>query len=304
MNLKYSILWFDDTVEFYESLDRTPLLDAIAEWGFDPQFKFVSSPEDFMQHEPFNDFDLIVVDYNLEAHEKHGSEFIKKIRDHQVFTEVVFYSSNQASDLWDAIRVHLLEGVFVANRRNVLQKIQQVAEHSVHKILDIENMRGIVMAEVGDIDKMLDGIITSAFALMTAEQTAQIYEKFHINCLSQDEKRKSKLDLFIQKPAVEEMIVLSDSSKRWDNFNRIRKNLPPLRAIEFGDYSSEILSPRNFLAHGVPTATAGANVSFAFNGKSYNFDHNEGISLRKSISTYKRKLVEAMELLSKLAAAE
>ncbi|MBV5634657.1 hypothetical protein KUT41_06545 [Pseudomonas aeruginosa] len=90
MNLKYSILWFDDTADFYDSIDKSPLEEIIYDWGFEAEFKFVTEPDEFMAHEPFNEFDLIVVDYNLEAHELHGSTFIKKIRDHQVFTEVVF----------------------------------------------------------------------------------------------------------------------------------------------------------------------------------------------------------------------
>ncbi|MFV0888155.1 response regulator [Metapseudomonas otitidis] len=300
MNLKYSILWFDDTADFYESIDddRLILEEAIAAWGFEAEFKLVTTPDDFMSFEPFHDFDLIVVDYNLEAYEMHGSTFIKRIRDHQVFTEIVFYSSNKASDLWDAIRTHLLEGIFVANRMNVIQKIQQVAEQSVHKILDIENMRGILMAEVGDFDRALDEILRNAFTRISESQASSIYEKFHEKCLEQNAGRQEALTNFIENPAIETMISLSDSSKRWSNFNRLRKIISQVRHIEFGDYPSEILGPRNFLAHGIPSKDSNGDLTFTYNAKSYVFNTETGIALRKTITQYKKNLLEVEKVVS------
>ena len=74
----------------------------------------ISDPEKFMSHEPFHEFDLIVVDYNLEGY-GHGEDFIKQIRDHDVFTEVIFYSANPASELWNAVRDKMLEEVAVGD---------------------------------------------------------------------------------------------------------------------------------------------------------------------------------------------
>ena len=109
MKITYSILWFDDVEEYFESLDFGPLEETIRSWGFDPKIVLVTDPEKFMDYKPFHEFDLIVVDYNLEEHDKYGGEFIKKIRDHDVYTEVIFYSANPASDLWDSVREQELE---------------------------------------------------------------------------------------------------------------------------------------------------------------------------------------------------
>ncbi len=200
MKISYSILWFDDTEEFFESLDLDPLKDHIKSWGFSPRIEFVSDPETFMLHEPFHDFDLIIVDYNLEEYEQHGEDFIKRIRNHDIYTEVIFYSANPANELWNAVRDKELEGVFVASRTGVLTKIEKVAEQSVRKILDLENVRGIVMAEVGNIDAQLDEIITSSFTSLESEVQSKIFCKYAerlteqhnevIKCISEQEAKQ------------------------------------------------------------------------------------------------------------------
>src|SRR5205809_3443436 len=158
MKLTFSLLWFDDNPEFLESLDLDPLEETIKSWGFVPTIEFVSSAQAFRNHSPFKHFDLIVVDYILGSHPD-GEEFIKELRNHGVFTEVIFYSNVPSTELWEAIRTSQLKGVFVANRQGIADKIERVARQSVHKVLDLNNMRGIVMAEVGEIDLLLESIL-------------------------------------------------------------------------------------------------------------------------------------------------
>ncbi len=252
MRITYSILWFDDTDEFFDSLDLDPLRDAIESWGFNPKIQLVTNPDDFMSHEPFREYDLIVVDYNLEEYDKHGEEFIKKIREHDVYTEVIFYSANPVSELWDAVRAKELEGVFIAGRPGVLTKIKRVADQSVRKILDLENVRGIVMAEVGDIDHILDSILTLGLADLDETMVTDICERFHVDANKQAKRRIQNLEEFSQSPTIPGLIDLaSDSSKRWNNFQRLAKKHPALQNNSVGDYSADVLQPRNFLAHGV-----------------------------------------------------
>src|SRR5262245_7293669 len=145
MKLEYRILWFDDTNDFLDSLDLDPFKDQVRSWGFEPVITTVSTPEEFMAREPFKEFDLIAVDYNLGQAQPHGDEFINRIRGHRVYTEVVFYSANVASDLWQSINERRLEGVYVANRQTIVDKLQSVAYQSVKKVLDLNNVRGMVM---------------------------------------------------------------------------------------------------------------------------------------------------------------
>jgi len=50
MRLSYSILWFDDTEEFFDILDIDGLKSEILSWGFLPEIKLVKTPEEFWSY--------------------------------------------------------------------------------------------------------------------------------------------------------------------------------------------------------------------------------------------------------------
>ena len=61
--------------------------------------------------------------------------------------------------MWEAIREKKLEGIFISSRNEIVSKNTKVGYQSIQKILDLENMRGIIMAEVGELDLMRQEII-------------------------------------------------------------------------------------------------------------------------------------------------
>jgi hypothetical protein len=294
MKLSYDVLWFDDSRDFLGSLDLDPLNEAINSWGFLLELKPVETPDEFMAEQPFEKYDLIVVDYNLGDQEPHGEEFIRRVQDQQVYTEVIFYSANPSSDLWAGIQERKLEGVFVANRQGILDKITRVARQSVRKVLDLNNMRGMVMAEVGDMDRLLDSILTEGLGHLSQEEQAAIFARFHEASLEQAEQQLAKIKGFGDNPSAEALCGLCDSNKRWANFNRLRKKHAALNGMTMGDYAQDVLSPRNHLAHGVASETETGHM-FKFNGKDYLFDEATSLKLRKVILDYKQKFQDARE---------
>lgn len=287
MKLEYHVLWFDDTREFLESLDLEPFEAQVRSWGFEPIVQVVSTPEEFMAKQPFSEFDLIAVDYNLGQAQPHGDEFIDRIRGHHVFTEVVFYSANVASDLWRAINERRLEGVYVANRQTIVDKLQSVAYQSVRKVLDLNNVRGMVMAEVGDLDQMLDDILRTALPQVDQHERERIFMKFHEAALEQASEFQQKLDDFKNEPSIERMIELSDSNKRFSNLKRVQKKHAKIKAIDIGDFVADVLTPRNHLAHGQAKAIDGGH-SFSWRGKEYVFNDAASVALRKVILAYRQ----------------
>lgn len=291
MNLNYRVLWFDDNREFFESLNIATLYDTIRAWGFEPSIEFVETPDAFMKEAPFTAFDLIAVDFNLALHEQHGGDFVRGIRENGTFTEVIFYSNSPSGDLWNAIREKELEGVYIANRQGVIDKIERVGYQTVRKVLDLNNMRGLVMAEVGELDHALDAVIRKGFAIISAEQGQEILDAFLAKANKNATEHKEKLDAFKDKPDVDAMLALCDSNKRWECFGRLRKKLVQLRAQTIGDFVGEILSPRNFLAHGTPEIID-RGFRFNFNGKSYDFNEDVALALRQTILKYKKQFGE------------
>lgn len=296
MNLRYSILWFDDDQDFFESLDNEPILTEIASWGFLPKIIPVHNAEEFNKHTPFDEFDMIVVDFKLG--EERGDKFIKNVREQNVFSEIIFYSFSESSELWKAIHEKELEGVFVTNKKGIEQKLLRVAHQSVRKVLDLENMRGIVMSEVGDLDALLEDIFGRAMQGITPEQQKSVFDRFHEKTSEQNKRNLDTLTAFKNAPSVEGLLKLCDSDKRWQNFNRVKKHHALLKTNTFdGDYINDILWPRNCLAHGTPERKDDGTLLFQFSGKKYTFDDTVSQDLRKKILEYKSAFAEIADSL-------
>lgn len=297
MNLEYSILWFDDSKAYLDSVDLEPIREDIVSWGFIPKFVPVYTADEFNSHTPFDQYDLIVVDFTLEGMPG-GAEFIAKVREQQVYTEIIFYSANPISELWKSIGERQLEGIFVSNRNGVGQKIIRVARQSVRKVLDLENMRGIVMSEVGDLDALLEKIFIKAIEGIPKEKKDDVFKRFHENVDAQAKEFQAALSGFKAAPSIDALMKLCDSDKRWQNFMRVRKHHEVLKEKKFGDYPTEILWPRNCLAHGRPDRQGDGTYVFRFHEKDYKFSDDVGKSLRQKILEYKGAFQEIAELLA------
>jgi hypothetical protein len=291
MKLQYKVLWFDDSDDLLESLDIDYLKSNILGWGFVPEIVLVTTPERFLAEAPYHDYDLLVVDYNLQEY-GHGQDFILKVREQEVFTEIIFYSSSATSMLWDAIHEKQLEGVYVANKNTILERIMKVGQQTLRKVLDLENMRGIVMAEVGDLDLLLDGIVANALAGLPSDVQQRIFKRFHEASTEHHASHKASLDKFEESPSIELLLSLCDSDKRWQNYSRVKKHHQVLKAKELGNYVDDILRPRNFLAHGVPTRAADGSSVFKYQGKDYVFSDVVSTALRTKIIGYKTMFSE------------
>ena len=300
MKLEYTVLWFDNSQELFDSLSNEIdyLKQSISEWGFIPKVLLVTTGSEFMKHAPFTEIDLVVVDFNLEEHGE-GKDFIRKVRDSDVFSEVIFYSAQAAEELWEAIKEKKLEGVYVANKDNIVSKILGVGEFTLRKVLDLENMRGIVMAEVGDLDRLLEEIFSLAMNGIPADKQKIIYKKFHDDVSNSFSQRKDALNDFISNPSVEKLLSFVDSDKRWSNYQRVEKQHDILRNRNFvGDYRKDILKPRNFLAHGIPSIQEDGARIFEHNGQNFMFDEHVSRALRGKIIQYKHAFQEMRNILN------
>jgi len=303
MNLDYSILWYDDNKEYFESRDMEPIESEIASWGFQPKIFPVHNAVELQQRAPFDQYDMLVVDFDLGENEhgenEHGDQFIKSVRDQNVFSEIIFYSMKEIDELWQAVSAKRLEGIFVANKNNIEQKLIRVARQSVRKVLDLENMRGIVMSEVGDLDALLASIFERAMHGVTQEQQKIVFDRFHEKASEQHKEFQDALTAFKESPSIDGLIDLCDSDKRWQNLNRVKKHHALLKNTNFvGDYQKEILWPRNCLAHGVPERKDGKGFLFRHRDKEYVFDDKVSLSLRQRILEYKSAFAEIDEVLA------
>lgn len=279
MNLTYTVLWIENDKEFIDSFDTDDLKEYVEEQGFDLRLEYRMSPEEIRAEVNGSLFDLLIIDYNIadgdgENGDLHGSDVIRQIRDQNCLTEVIFYSASGVPKLRKEAADRGLEGVFYSGRptEQLLRKIKDVFNLTVRKVVDVENMRGIVMAGVADLDHLVTDVIRAVHGSLEAGKQvdlckrllvkmrpvikglkALVKEQGHVHF---DEVEKL-VDAIVQlDPADFETLVKArsfDSHKRVEMAISLCKDYEHLRAHK-DEISSikDLLLWRNALAHQRP----------------------------------------------------
>jgi len=175
MKLKYRILFIEDTpksVSREVSKTREYLED---DYGFECLKDDISiiDYEDFEREyleiiddtisvkEALKEFDLLMVDFDLGEEGKTGDSLIKIIRDSNVYSEILFYSSNY-EQLREKLNSNFIDGVFTSNRDELLDEIKKLIKVTIKKVQDVNNLRGLIMAEVAELERIKERIIIKA----------------------------------------------------------------------------------------------------------------------------------------------
>lgn len=310
MNIAYKILWIDDAEDWIDSINRDVLEDYIKDQGFDPFFEIRTSPEQIEMGVDGGAFDLLVVDYNItESGDKCGDDIIKSVRDNDCLTEVIFYSQNSATMLRQKAAEKEIDGVFFANRDqdSLLRKMQDVFDLTVRKVVDVNNMRGIVMAGVADLDHLLEDIIREIHIKLDADgqvgHRKKLFEKMlpaakAMKRLVADEEHVSLKDL---QAAIDVLKQLEPKSfddlvkyRGFDSYKRVEAatSLCKIHA-QLAEHKERIediknvLMWRNALAHQRPEIQDGVHVFQPIEGTRERFDDNMTRELRKKLREHR-----------------
>lgn len=133
MKIDYNILWFEDIPEWYESM--IPFVDGYLD---SKGFSLIADRKDNSDNLELllkrNEFDLILLDYNLKDGET-GDKIIEKVRSFDLYTNVIFYSQDGERKLREILQQRGLEGVYCANREgeDFREKLFNVIEITIKK---------------------------------------------------------------------------------------------------------------------------------------------------------------------------
>lgn len=159
MRLTYNLLWLEDDQDWLE-ITRELIENELDNLGFTLKptiYKDGKSIEKCFKNNGFAEFDLILIDYNLENAEK-GDIIIEKIRKNNIYTDVLFYSQDVLS-IKKCFSELSLEGVYSTSRDDFEDKFNMVMRTTIKKVQEVNTMRGLIMAETSDMDVlMLDNI--------------------------------------------------------------------------------------------------------------------------------------------------
>lgn len=330
MRIEYRVLWFEDKPSFfswnkqyikklYEYLDNLwfsiniQVYHKTNEW---PGERLLSSL-DYISLKKVNNYlkpqlnalkneikkaDIILVDYELGWIWQDGNNVIEFIRDdmHDIYTEVLFYTSkyfspsiNKEDWLRNAIN---RDWLYCADRDDVLkwkEKLKKIINVALKKNRDLNNLRGLVMAETSELDFLMWEIIallhnSKLLTKTKIKNTIKDSVKFHTNILSKLTKIWDDFWKFIDEGFTKSSYVKCSSISRFSQLKDV-----PIEHSDIKNYHLEVNKPRNDLAH-YPELIESDKI--IVNGEEYN--ETRFIELRKKIKSYKKKLLEIKSTLS------
>ena len=293
MRLKYQILWVENDSDWAESIEDDLKEIVEGEYGLVLNWDLYSKQDDTIQ---YNNYDLILMDLNLET-EPSGDLLIKNIRDKEIYTDVVFYSADGLQKIKQKAQALDLEGVYFAGRDKDLfiNKIKAVIQTTIRKVQDLNNLRGLVMAEVSELDGMMVDLINKYYV---QNETDEIKNIFHNHITKKQEERiKNDLEGCEKKEmvcchkwknmSISDIIMKLEAAQLAKAVSYIvPKDLyTPSRANFFEDYKAEILDIRNDLAHCKSEMREGQEILLTRKGDKC-FDETFFKEIRKNILKY------------------
>ncbi len=315
MRIKYNILWFENDQTSYET-KKEFVKEILDKYGFDfpePQHEVDGTNIDNLN---FSNYDLIIADMNLDKNQK-AMELIDHIRK-KSFTEVLFYSSSGE----DAVRAELtkyhIDGAYCSGRENIdfEEKVEGVIHTIIKKTQDLTNLRGLVMAEVSELDVIMEEIIKRYY--INKDSNSLEWENFQNKIIKKIQKDKKKK--FIPKTSQEENgenkvhckkdcshiwsneksieNILNDlefdSSKKAHTIYEIAKQINMKDIFIFEEYNEKIIQVRNNLAHSKSEVKEGKEVLVTKKMGEICFNQDSFIEIRKDIKKY-REIFEEIE---------
>lgn len=185
MKLEYKILWIEDE-ERWLRVPKKKLEEAIEAFGFIPLIDTIVDC-DFSKMR-YDDYDLILVDYKLEKcmPKQYGNEVLSELRNKKLLADAIFYSSSNIDDLYEKIKQNRIQNISVMERASFLpdniSQVIDIIQYFLKKELDLNSMRGIVMAEVANFDNKIWTIIkklniTKEHIITYIKQKREEYQK-------------------------------------------------------------------------------------------------------------------------------
>ncbi len=256
MKINYSILWIEDDQDYVDE-QKITLNKYLNSLGFYLNIDSLSNGENnkdlnFSDHK----YDLIIADYNLEDSPRTGDRIISLIRKNKIITEALLYTSRSDVDLKKSLQEERVS--YHMGRSGLIDRIKKLISVCIRKIQDVNNMRGLVIAESIDLELKMQKILENYFSRddkKTKEKAIKMILK-----KSKDYKNKLKaidsfkpedIQLFINEhhTAFDHYRCLCMIMKEYKKLSKTR-NIINLynKLIKMDD---EIIKPRNLMAHAI-----------------------------------------------------
>jgi len=293
MKLRYDILWFEDDEDWVNSV-KPRLETYLLGLGFTLEIELYPSGENLEKIIDNPDINLILIDENLEKGKfwkEDGKSLIEKIRQNELYTEIIFYSGVSKVEITKG-----LEGVYLADRDNIFEKTKKIIDLTIKKNQDISNVRGLFIAEAIDIAGQMEEIL-SKILKMKGETLRFFMDQVVQEEFFNDYWKYKIIQRFLNQKIKSLKEELQSSSNKEKPVQAILTQLEEVKA-EFNQLEKEVIQIRNELAHAKPSS--GKRNILICRNKEKLFDQDRCKEIRKAFLKHHENLNKLAELIDKL----
>lgn len=263
MDMTYKILWIDDAEDYVDSTKEL-VVQAIQNRFMDADIESYSDYDEFKSEKlenfdatSFDFYDLILMDFALSG--TTGDAVIRELRSKEIYTDIVFYSSDKENMESSLKNSDQLNGVFLADRANLLEIIGRVVQKNLKREYRISNIRGLIMDSTSEFDYICQSTTIALFEKLSSEQQDVIVRKAKEYVESAASKSgqnfeglNKKVGKSFIKNAIQSVEYVMDNKDRYALMGLIVKFFDdgPIAQEDFSQkYSDELIKSRNKLAH-------------------------------------------------------
>lgn len=297
MSLQYNILWLDDRIEEYQTLEiDTELKEYVESLFFEPHIYLYESVDDAIQNSIKRKYDVIFSDYNINEN-KTGKDFIVDIRNRNINAEVLFYSAQQTPPETGLDRISFLKLHSDNSYEDLKNKMKLVINLTVEKLKDLTNLRGLVMSEVSELDVLMKDIV--AEYCKKSEKDEKELRKYIVGKI--EERVKKSLDVSQsncdkkcfhewKNKAIQEVVF----EQSFDSYTtaRVINHIIDKKKLDIekflSNYNLEIIQNRNELAHCKAVLQENGNEILSTKNGEKEFTTETINEIRKNIIKYHR----------------
>lgn len=289
MSIKFTVLWIEDDVDYVKNWSY--LIEShLKELGFQPEIVHIKNDQNTKKLKKI--YDLYLVDFNLSSG-NNGAEIINKIQKNEIYKTIILYSTHENFE----DQTKGLEYVFFSDRNGLLEKVKDTLDLILNHSHEVNNMRGLVIAETIYLEIMLENFIINYFSeddeknkvisrmLKNDFRLFNLDNKYQVICLILS-RRLKKLN-----------VKLSSNPNNSELSEKIEK-LKKMRKMVI-NFKKEIINMRNDLAHVEDCWENGQRIIKSLRGDEHIINNDFCISARKRIVEHEKNLQELVAFFSR-----
>jgi hypothetical protein len=206
--------------------------------------------------------DLVLVDYDL-GPGSGGEEALLAVRNRLRHKDILFYSALDPSNLREIAFDAKLDGVYFSTRASLADDAISLISKTLHRVMDIDHMRGVVMAATSDIDVSIERSVVAIYEQLAESEKLPFKLKVVTALRKKLVEWAEDLDKAEGRPGIEPVFKLRHLCSSADRLNLLLNELERfstdgktlLQTARL--YRDDMVPRRNKLAHLVVKVVGG-----------------------------------------------